>query len=157
MVQLECPGGGCSAKFTRKFNLNRHYKKYHVGNAPVEKCFLCGQIFNSVEDLSKHFRRYHKPTRKFVLIESAFKKTIVNLRYIFPDNAELNFHHINRKISYNRIKIQDDSSSFCGIFCLSFLLSQENNVSLDNFLSFFHPSNLKKNDEITLKLLHFFK
>ena len=84
MVQLECPGEGCSAKFTRKFNLNRHYKKYHVGNAPVEKCFLCGQIFNSVEDLSKHFRRYHKPTRKFVLIESAFKKTIVNLRYIFP-------------------------------------------------------------------------
>lgn len=66
-------------------------------------------------------------------------------------------HQLNRKISYNQIKIQDDSSSFCGIFCLSFLLSQENNVSLDNFLSFFHPSNLKKNDEITLKLLHFFK
>ena len=88
---LECTEEGCSAKFTRNYNLNRHIKKYHVGNIPVEKCFLCGQIFQNTEDLSKHFKRSHKPTRKFVLIESAFKKALVNLRYTFPDNAEVNF------------------------------------------------------------------
>ena len=118
MVQLECPGEGCSAKFTRKFNLNRHYKKYHVGNAPVEKCFLCGQIFNSVEDLSKHFRRYHKPTRKFVLIESAFKKTIVNFRYIFPDNAELNFHQSQisiKNLISNTILIEAAKKTICKV------------------------------------------
>ena len=88
---LECTEEGCSAKFTRNYNLNRHIKKFHVGNLPVEKCFLCGQIFKTSEEFSKHFKRSHKPTRKFVLIESAFKKAILNYRYTFPDNSEVNF------------------------------------------------------------------
>ena len=67
-----CSADGCGAKFTRKFNLTRHFNKYHTGNLPVEKCFLCGQIFKNCEDLSEHFKRAHKPTRKFVLVDSAF-------------------------------------------------------------------------------------
>ena len=91
MAQLKCPEEGCSAQFTRQYNLNRHVKKNHVGNLPVEKCFLCGQIFKNNEELGKHFQRSHKPTRKFVLIENAFKKAIVNYRYTFPHYNEVNF------------------------------------------------------------------
>ena len=91
MSLLECPEQGCTAKFTRRFNLNRHFTKYHLGNLPVEKCFLCGQIFNTCEELSKHFKRSHRPTRKFTLVESAFKKAILNYRYCFHENTQLNF------------------------------------------------------------------
>lgn len=89
---FNCSEDGCQATFTRKYNLDKHFQRYHTGNLPVEKCFLCGQIFNNCEDLSRHFQTYHKPTRKFVLVESAFKKAITNYRYQFPENSgELNF------------------------------------------------------------------
>ena len=90
MVVFICPSAGCSSKFTRRCNLNRHFEKYHLGNNPIEKCFICGQIFHTCEDLKKHFKKCHKPTRQFVLTESAFKKSIVTLRYIYPE-ADLNF------------------------------------------------------------------
>ena len=91
VIVLSCPEEGCAAKFTRKYNLNRHFRKYHGGNPIVEKCFLCGQIFRTCEELNKHFQRNHKPTRQFVLVESAFKKAITNFRYTFPEFSELNF------------------------------------------------------------------
>jgi hypothetical protein len=34
--------------------------------------------------------KYHKPTRKFIVVESAFKKAIVTLCYTFPE-TDLNF------------------------------------------------------------------
>lgn len=88
---LHCPDDRCEAKFTRRYNLNRHFQRYHDGNPPVEKCFLCGQIFNSCQELNKHFQRSHKPTRKFVLVESAFRKAIINYRYTFPENSGVTF------------------------------------------------------------------
>ena len=118
MVQLECPGEGCSAKFTRRHNLDRHFKKNHVGNVPVEKCFLCGQIFNTCEDLSKHFHQYHKPTRKFVLIESAFRKAIVNYRYTFPENTGLNFAQSQldiKNLIKNTILVEAAKKTICKV------------------------------------------
>ena len=90
MCALKCLEPTCEAKFTREFNLKRHFQKYHSGSQPVEKCFICGQIFNSCEELKIHLMKYHKPTRKFILVESAFKKAIVTLRYTFPE-TDLNF------------------------------------------------------------------
>ena len=87
---LSCPQSGCAASFTRQYNLNRHFEKYHLGNDPVEKCFICGQIFVNCQDLKLHFQKCHKPSRKFIVSESAFKKTFVTLRYTFP-HIDLNF------------------------------------------------------------------
>ena len=94
---LNCPHNGCSAKFTRQYNLNRHYEKNHLGNEPVEKCFICGQIFRNCQDLQTHFHRCHKPSRKFIPCESAFKKSIVTLRYTFPE-IDLNFSQSQHSI-----------------------------------------------------------
>ena len=94
---LNCPHNGCSAKFTRQYNLNRHYEKNHLGNEPVEKCFICGQIFRNCQDLQTHFQRCHKPSRKFIPCESAFKKSIVTLRYTFPE-IDLNFSQSQHSI-----------------------------------------------------------
>ncbi len=118
MVQLECPEEGCSAKFTRKYNLDRHFKRNHIGNLPVEKCFLCGQIFNTCEDLSKHFYHYHKPTRKFVLVESAFKKAILNFRYKFTENSGLNFAQSQLSIKNlikNTILVEAAKKTICKV------------------------------------------
>ena len=60
----------------------------------------------------------------------------------------------NKKLIYNKTKVQSDKSTFCGIFCLGFLLSQQNNITLNNFLKIFHPTNLPVNDQI---ILEFFK
>ena len=60
----------------------------------------------------------------------------------------------NKKLVYNKTKVQSDKSTFCGIFCLGFLLSQQNEITLKNFLKIFHPTNLLLNDQIVLE---FFK
>ena len=115
---LNCPEEGCPAKFSRRFNLNRHYRKYHAGNPPVEKCFLCGQIFRNCEELSKHFKRSHKPTRKFILVESAFKKAIKNFRYTFPENSELNFSQSQfgiRNLIKNTILVEAARKTICKV------------------------------------------
>ena len=117
-VVLNCPEDGCPAKFTRRFNLNRHFKRYHSGNAPVEKCLLCGQIFQNCDDLNKHFQRSHKPTRKFVLIESAFKKAIINYRYTFPEHSEINFSQAQLNIKNlikNTILIEAAKKTICKV------------------------------------------
>ena len=66
---LVCPEKSCGRKFTRRFNLNRHYQNFHLNNELVEKCVLCGQMFQSCEDLQKHLRRYHRPSKNFFLKE----------------------------------------------------------------------------------------
>lgn len=96
-MSFPCPESGCLAKFSRQYNLNRHFEKYHLGNAPVEKCFICGQIFLNCSDLQTHFQRCHRPTRKFVLVESAFKKSFVTLRYTYPE-VDLNFSQSQHSI-----------------------------------------------------------
>ena len=113
-----CSADGCGAKFTRKFNLTRHFNKYHTGNLPVEKCFLCGQIFKNCEDLSEHFKRAHKPTRKFVLVDSAFRKALTNYRYTFPDNSELNFSQSQLRIKdliQNTIRYEAAKKTICKV------------------------------------------
>lgn len=65
-------------------------------------------------------------------------------------------HLKNKKFIYNKVKIQHEKSSFCGIFCLSFLAAQENQVSLKNYLNYFDKNNLNLNDEISTSVLKMF-
>jgi hypothetical protein len=86
-----CPNENCVKQFTRQSNLKRHFENFHVnaGNV-VEKCFLCGQIFKDCTDLQNHYQRSHRPSRKFFIVESAFRKSVVTYRYNFLEN-EINF------------------------------------------------------------------
>ena len=90
METLICPEKGCGKKFTRRFNLNRHYQNLHLQNELVEKCVMCGQLFESCEDLQKHYKRFHKGSKHFVLKESAFKRSFITYRYNFT-SSDINF------------------------------------------------------------------
>jgi hypothetical protein len=87
MEKFKCPAIDCKSQFTRQFNLNRHYERFHINNDMAEKCLLCGTIYQSCQELQKHYRRVHKPTKNFVLKESAFKKSVATYRYTFPENS----------------------------------------------------------------------
>ncbi len=91
METFVCPEVSCRKKFSRQYNLNRHFNTFHVNSENVvEKCFLCGQIFKDCSELQKHYELSHRPTKKFVLLESAFRKSIVTFRYTFVEK-EVNF------------------------------------------------------------------
>jgi hypothetical protein len=85
--KFSCPAYNCNSSFTRVFNLNRHYERYHMNIDIAEKCLLCGQIFSNCEELQKHYKRVHKPSQNFVIKESAFRKTVVSYRYTFRRNV----------------------------------------------------------------------
>ena len=78
-----CKVDGCGRRFKRKFDLRQHIGQRHVGNSTVEKCFLCGQIFYHCDELQDHHATHHKPSRRFVVKESAYKKDFVTFRYHF--------------------------------------------------------------------------
>lgn len=84
--KFSCPAFNCKASFTREFNLNRHYERFHMNNEIAEKCLLCGQIFVNCQELQKHYKVAHKPNKNFVLKESAFKKSVVTYRLTYPVN-----------------------------------------------------------------------
>lgn len=97
----------CLRRFSRRYDLNRHISHFH-GAAIVEKCLLCGQLFKNCQDLQEHYGKYHKPGRRFVLRESAFKRNLVTFRYNFLDN-ETNFDQalINMKnLMMNQIMLE---------------------------------------------------
>lgn len=95
--KFSCPAVNCNTRFTRVFNLNRHYERYHMNSEIAEKCLLCGQVFSSCEKLQKHFISYHKPTKNFVLKETAFKKTVTTYRYTFPSKI-VDFNLAQQKV-----------------------------------------------------------
>ena len=84
-----CPHPGCERKFTRNTNLNRHYQNLHTNETVVEKCFICQQVFNNCNDLQNHYKKDHLRSKKFVILQSAFRKSILTYRYTFPDNFNI--------------------------------------------------------------------
>lgn len=84
---FKCPAVNCRNSFSRVYNLNRHYERFHLNYDLAEKCLLCGNIYSSCQELQKHYSKNHKPTKKFVLKESAFRKTVVTYRYTFSSNS----------------------------------------------------------------------
>lgn len=84
MENYQCES--CSKSFSRKFNLDRHVHLTHGNQKVVERCSFCSLTFTSCEELLSHIRRDHKPSKTFVVFESAFRKTIVTYKYTFDDN-----------------------------------------------------------------------
>ena len=86
MEGFTCPEKSCGKRFTRRNNLNRHYQNFHLHSQLIEKCSLCGQMFESCDDLQKHYRFSHRPSRKFFIKESAFNRAFVTYRYNFTES-----------------------------------------------------------------------
>ena len=110
MEEIICPEQNCGKKFSRRYNLNRHYQNFHLNNELVEKCTLCGQLFESCEQLQKHYRFSHRPSRKFFLKESAFRKAFATYRYNFMED-DINFASAQLSI---RDKIKERLLFECG-------------------------------------------
>lgn len=58
-----------------------------------------------------------------------------------------------KKYVYNKKCIQDINSTFCGFFCLSFIISLNKNVPFNVFLKKFSLSNLNDNHNIVTKII----
>jgi hypothetical protein len=99
-----CPEPTCQKSFTRQYNLNKHFQRTHIHAELIEKCQLCGQLFENCEKLQKHYRISHRPSRKFFIKESAFRKAFVTYRYNFPED-QIYFAHAQASIK-NIIKQQ---------------------------------------------------
>jgi hypothetical protein len=94
---FSCPVLNCQTKFSRQYNLNRHIERKHLAQNFIEKCLLCGQIFQSCEEIQKHYEEFHKPNAKFYLKDTAFRKTVETYRYNYDANV-LNFQFGQKKV-----------------------------------------------------------
>ena len=57
------------------------------------------------------------------------------------------------KISYSKTSIQTGLSLFCGYFCLAFLISDEQGMSLEQFVSLFKENDVKANEKIASQIV----
>jgi hypothetical protein len=53
----------------------------------------------------------------------------------------------NRSFNWNEVQIQDDSSNFCGFYCLAYLMSAKKKMKHDRFINLFVEENKKENDK----------
>ena len=95
--KIKCPIVNCNSTFSRQFNLNRHFERFHNNDDLVEKCFLCGQVFQNIELLNRHYQSFHRPSKKFYEKESAFRKNVITYRFNFSEN-EFNFSLAQKNI-----------------------------------------------------------
>ncbi len=61
----------------------------------------------------------------------------------------------NRRFKENLKQVQHCDSTFCGYFCLGFILSQQLGISSKHFLNFFENKDLILNDKIIVHFIQF--
>ena len=59
----------------------------------------------------------------------------------------------NRQLVSNNKRIQNEKSLFCGLYCISFIQSQNKNISLNDFLKNFSFKNTLSNDIVVTKMI----
>jgi len=94
--QFVCHIDNCNKSFTRKYSLVQH-QRTHQTEVPLERCVLCGQLFNNCDELQQHYPTAHPPSRRFVVRESAFRRKFITYRYNFLPN-ETDFPGAQRSI-----------------------------------------------------------
>lgn len=107
----------CGRTFTRQFNLDRHINRYHSEIETVETCLMCGRIFNNCDDLQQHIFSSHKPSKKFIPVESAFKKSFITYRYTFGDEAMdmINAQNLVKKKIYQTVLYEANLKNICKV------------------------------------------
>ena len=110
--------------------------------------------FSIIFNLSNH----DKPGTHFVAINS--HKNVLNYFDSLGSPCQnkrlkvfLTKHRKGKKYIYNKTKVQSNNSHLCGIYCLGFLLSQESDIVMKDFLKNFSKTNLMLNDKIILEFI----
>ena len=72
-----------------------------------------------------------------------------------PANADIIkfLSSLERTFTWNKIKIQHEVSSFCGFYCLAYLVSLKRRISFSRFKNLFSIRNLKQNDKKVIEFL----
>lgn len=86
VIPFNCPE--CSAVFSRKYDMSRHYKRKHVNANCVHQCTLCGGIFNSVFYLKKHRESHRVESGNFIILDKAFKRKCLIYRKTYNEKIE---------------------------------------------------------------------
>lgn len=70
-------------------------------------------------------------------------------------NSEILTHleQRDKPIIHSKIQIQDFFSMFCGYFCLAFLIYDQNEHSIKNFINTFSKRRLLENDQKCVKII----
>lgn len=76
---FQCPELGCTLKFTRRYNRDRHVAREHNNVVIVHSCIFCNAVFPSTKKLREH-RVSHEPSTGFIEFASAHKKKCVIFR-----------------------------------------------------------------------------
>ena len=82
-----------------------------------------------VSDRSEHF-------------DSAGQQPLPRLKNFLASQSEYSVY------MYNSMRIQDNSSYTCGLFCLMYAYYRSRGVSFNSFLSMFSSSNLEQNESV---------
>lgn len=146
--------GGLTNHYVSQLAFKLIGKKLFVGVFAANECFQVPTkkkfclIFN--ED------NLHQPGSHFVSIFVSEHE--VHYFDSFGDtNVQKNISHfistLNRKCFMHCNAIQDNSSSFCGLFALAFLLWMKDKGSCVSFYKMFNKNNLKKNNFVVTKYI----
>jgi len=110
------------------------------------------EFFSVIFNLSRHDER----GSHFIAIIKKKNNIIYFDSYgmdCYVDSINQFLHKFNVPISWNKKKIQDDFSNFCGFFCFYFIFCCFlKNIPLKDFTNQFTSNNLKENDT---KLINF--
>lgn len=60
---------------------------------------------------------------------------------------------LNRPVQSNKVQIQDDTSNFCGFYCLAYLMSSKKKMNLDRFINLFSTKKKKENDKKVIEFI----
>ena len=113
LIMFFCQEPNCGRRFVRKYDLRRHIHQLH-GEAIMEKCFLCGQLAENRQILEAHYRKVHRPSRHFIVKDSAFNRNVITFRYNFLENerdfvkAQLGIKHLLRRQIQIECGVQDE-------------------------------------------------
>ena len=67
---------------------------------------------------------------------------------IIQPNIHMYLQPYNKNICYLDIRIQDITSTYCGAYCVCFVLHVNDDLSYDKFIGHYYSDNLLQNDEI---------
>lgn len=96
----------------------------------TEKCFLCGQIFPDCDALQKHYKRFHKPSKYFIVQNKAFRRNFIDYRYTY-DEEVIDFNLAQSQLLpeiKKTIRLEAEKKVICkvGLVFVAEMIMQEN-------------------------------